>query len=319
MRRIGLVPNAEFGDLDASVRSVLEGVPKAAQQAMQEAIPRMANVVNGWQIIIDTIGVYGNFYMKRAIVSMLGLGSNCAEDAVYPILLADADGDAVTGDNDYTLHFEADELPPVRSFWSVTVYDQNGFTVGNEINRFRLAGYDPLQFNGDGSLDIYVQHENPGPDKHANWLPTPREPFGLLLRLYLPTAQCPPWNVGTATPSQTLTDRHDDHTTRTHNWKEPFMERFDVTKTNSAVERELEKAQSPRHRYLLTTYLRHRCLEMAGRHAEVFAPEMTVENPVYRFNLIGQSFKLEGKEALEGLYNTGHRLIRASFTPRTRR
>ena len=76
MRRIGLVPGAEFGDLDAAVRSTLEGVPKAAQRAMQEAIPLLANVVNGWQMNIDTIGVYGNFYMKRAVVTSLGLGSN---------------------------------------------------------------------------------------------------------------------------------------------------------------------------------------------------------------------------------------------------
>ena len=81
MRRIGLVANAEFGALDAAVRSTLEGAPEAGQQAMQEAIPRMANIVNGWQINIDSIGVYGNFYMKRAVVAMLGLGSNAAEDA----------------------------------------------------------------------------------------------------------------------------------------------------------------------------------------------------------------------------------------------
>ena len=85
---------------------------------MQEAIPRLANVVNGWQMNIDTMGVYGNFYMKHAIVSKLGLGSNCAEDEAYPILLTDADGNAVNGDNVYIMHFNADELPPVRSFWS---------------------------------------------------------------------------------------------------------------------------------------------------------------------------------------------------------
>ena len=88
---------------------------------MQEAIPRLANIVNGWQININTIGVYGNFYMKRAIIASLGLGSNAAEDAMYPILLADADGNAASGDNDYIMHFDADELPPVRSFWSATI------------------------------------------------------------------------------------------------------------------------------------------------------------------------------------------------------
>ena len=189
MRRIGLVPNAAFDSLDAEVRSVLEDVPKAAHQAMQEAIPRLANVVNGWQMNIDTMGVYGNFYMKRAIITSLGLGSNAAEDAVYPILLADADGNAVNGDNDYIVHFDADGLPPVRSFWSATIYDADGFQVGNEIDRFALGDRDPLRYNDDGSLDLYVQHENPGQDKYANWLPTARGPFGICMRLYLPTAR----------------------------------------------------------------------------------------------------------------------------------
>ena len=189
MRRIGLVANTEFGGLDAAVRSTLEGAPEAGQQAMQEAIPRMAHIVNGWQINIDSIGVYGNFYMKRAVVAMLGLGSNAAEDAVYPILLADADGNPVSGGNDYIMHFDAGELPPVRSFWSVTVYDADGFQVANELNRFALGDRDPLRYNGDGSLDLYVQNQNPGQDKQANWLPARQDPFGLCMRLYLPTAR----------------------------------------------------------------------------------------------------------------------------------
>ena len=239
---------------------MLEGVPKAAQHAMQEAIPRMANVVNGWQINIDTIGVYGNFYMKRAIVTMLGLGSNWAEDAVYPILLADADGNAVNGDNDYIMHFDADELPPVRSFWSATVYDQNGFTVANEINRFRIAGYDPLHFNDDGSLDLYVQHENPGQDKHANWLPTPRGPFGICMRLYLPTARSSPRKLGTSTPPQTLsaTMPRTSHAraARTRgavSWR--GHAEVDHRRPTSRSSGCSTRRRDPRHRYLLTAYL----------------------------------------------------------------
>ena len=189
MRRVGLVADAEFESLDVEVRSVLEDTPKAAQEAMQQAIPRLANVVNGWQMNIDSMGVYGNFYMKRAIITSLGLGSNAAEDAVYPILLTDADGNVPSGDNDYIMHFDADGLPPVRSFWSATIYDAYGFQVGNEINRFALGDRDPLHYNDDGSLDVYVQHENPDSDKYANWLPTPGGPFGICMRLYLPTAR----------------------------------------------------------------------------------------------------------------------------------
>ncbi len=81
------------------------------------------------------------------------------------------------------------------------------------------------------------------------------------------------------------------------------MAKFDVTETNRAVERLLEVTESPRHRYLLEAYNRHRYLEIAGRYEELFAPEMTVEQPVYRFTLIGQPrFKLDGREQVEALY-----------------
>ena len=92
MRRLGLAAGARLAGLEPGVRSALNDVPAAALQAMCEAFPRMAKVVNGWQMNIDTIGVYGNFYLKRAVITMVGLGANSPEDAVYPILLADADG-----------------------------------------------------------------------------------------------------------------------------------------------------------------------------------------------------------------------------------
>ena len=168
---------------------MLEGVPEAAQQAMQDAIPRLANVVNGWQMQHRHHGGVRQLLHEACRHHKLGLGSNAAEDGAYPVLIADADGNAVSGDNDYVMHFDADGLPPVRSFWSVTVYDPDGFQVANELNRFALGDRDPLHYNGDGSLDLYVQHQDPGPDKQANWLPAPRGPFGITMRLYLPTAR----------------------------------------------------------------------------------------------------------------------------------
>ena len=79
---------------------------------------------------------------------------------------------------------------------------------------------------------------------------------------------------------------------------------FDITETNIAVERLLEVTENPRHRFLLEAYNRHRYLEMAGRYQEIFAPEMTVEHPVYRFDFIGQPpFKLDGREEVEAVYH----------------
>src|SRR5262249_44229602 len=72
--------------------SDVDAAPAAAQALMRDALPRLAPVVNGWQMNTSSIGVYGNFYLKRALVAMLGLGANPPEDAVYPLNLTDADG-----------------------------------------------------------------------------------------------------------------------------------------------------------------------------------------------------------------------------------
>jgi hypothetical protein len=148
--------------------------------------PTLARVVSGWQMNTDTMGVYGNYYLKRAIVAMVGLGANQPEDAVYPLNVADSDGKPLDGGNNYILHFDKDQLPPVDAFWSVTMYDKDGFPAANEINRFAIGDRDKLKFNTDGSLDLYIQNQNPGPDKQANWLPAPKGPHGVTMRLYDP-------------------------------------------------------------------------------------------------------------------------------------
>ena len=186
MRRLGLKAGARFADLDPAVRGALHDVPAAAMQALQQAFPRLAKVVNGWQMNIDTMGVYGNFYVKRAVVAMIGLGANSPEDAVYPVLLADADGNPLSGDNDYVLHFDQAGLPPVNAFWSVTMYDAEGFQAANSLNRFAIGDRDPLQYNADESLDLYLQHTSPGSAKEANWLPAPNGALGITMRLYSP-------------------------------------------------------------------------------------------------------------------------------------
>jgi hypothetical protein len=80
------------------------------------------------------------------------------------------------------------------------------------------------------------------------------------------------------------------------------MFEFDITQTNIAVRRLLEVTENPRHRYLLQAYDRHRNLEMGGRYKEIFAPEMTIEHPVYRFDLFGEKFTLDGREQVEAIY-----------------
>jgi hypothetical protein len=176
----------EWDNLDPAIQETLNQVPAEALKSMQAKLPTMAKVVNGWQMNTDTMGVYGDYYLKRAIVTMVGLGANQAVDAIYPLSLVDADGNSYHGDYKYVQHFEKDEVPPVEAFWSVTMYDDQGFQCANEINRFAIGDRDGLKLNEDGSLDLYYQNENPGPDKVSNWLPAPTGSFNLCMRLYAP-------------------------------------------------------------------------------------------------------------------------------------
>lgn len=164
-------------------------IEQGKQRALADMLaagPRLAPSVDGWISLGEGMGVYGNNYFRRAVVALIGLGANPPEDAVYPLLAADSDGDPVTGDHDYVIHFDADALPPVDAFWSITMYDAEGFQVANELNRFAIGDRDSLRYNDDRSLDIYIQHENPGPERVDNWLPAPRGPVGVTMRLYAP-------------------------------------------------------------------------------------------------------------------------------------
>lgn len=171
---------------NADQEAELEAGRKAALQDMADSLPTLGRSANGWSVITDVIGVYGNGYFRRAVVTLVGLGANPPEDAIYPLLTADADGDPITGDTDYVLHFDADALPPANAFWSVTMYDAEGFQAANELNRFAIGDRDALQYNADGSLDLYIQHVNPGADRVSNWLPAPSGPLGVTMRLYAP-------------------------------------------------------------------------------------------------------------------------------------
>ena len=87
------------------------------------------------------------------------------------------------------MRFERGQLPPADAFWSVTMYDMDGFQVPNPLNRFALGDRDRLAFGPDGSLEIYAQPDSPGGAREANWLPTPRARFQPNLRLYSPRAE----------------------------------------------------------------------------------------------------------------------------------
>ena len=108
-------------------------------------VPTLARIANGWSMNTDTMGVYGNYYLKRAIVTQLGLGANLPEDAIYPLNLADDTGKPLDGANNYTIHFDKEQIPPVEAFWSITLYDPEGFQVANTLNRFAVSSWMPFK------------------------------------------------------------------------------------------------------------------------------------------------------------------------------
>jgi len=186
MRRIGIEvgKSFDFAKLDRAVQKALSSVPTDAQALMKWKVPTLAKVVNYWSMNTDTMGVYGNYYLKRAIVTQMRLGANVPEDAIYPLNLGDETGTPLSGANKYVLHFDESQLPPASGFWSVTLYDSEGFQVANTLNRFAVSSWMRFKYNADGSLDLYFQNENPGPGKEANWLPAPKGAFNLTIRLY---------------------------------------------------------------------------------------------------------------------------------------
>jgi hypothetical protein len=188
LRRIGLEPGKglDFAALPADVRQALDDAVPAAQAAIRKHTGELGRRVNGWQVMTGAVGAYGADTLGRAAVGMYGLGANRPEDAVYPACAVDADGQPLDGRHRYTLTFPKGQAPPVDAFWSLTLYDAQGFPVANPLNRSALGDRDALRFAPDGSLTLLIQHDAPGGDADANWLPAPDGPFTLLLRCYSP-------------------------------------------------------------------------------------------------------------------------------------
>jgi hypothetical protein len=208
LKRIGFEVGKSF-DLDKADPAVKKGLASAAEDAqklMEWKVPTLARIANGWSMNSDTMGVYGNYYLKRAIVTQLGLGANLPEDAIYPLNLADDTGKPLDGASNYVLHFDKGQTPPVNAFWSVTLYDPQGFQVANPLNRFAVSSWMPFKYNSDGSLDLYFQNESTGADKEANWLPAPKGPYNLTMRLYAPKAEAltGKWNPPPVTKALTV-------------------------------------------------------------------------------------------------------------------
>lgn len=158
-----------------------------ANQRVMKALNTKAQD-GSWSYPPSNLGRYGTDYNTRAAVAMVGLGANLPEDAMYPNTVLDHQGQALNGKHRYRLHFAANALPPVKAFWSITAYGADEFLIDNPLQRFAIGDRDPLVFNADGSLDLWVQATPPSQkEAAANWLPVQMgAPFLLNARLYWP-------------------------------------------------------------------------------------------------------------------------------------
>lgn len=200
MAKLGIVPGEEFDikRLGSDVAAALQSVPKEGVDKIMARFSELDDV-NGWRFTTQT-GQYGTNYLQRATITYVGLGANRPQDAVYPTSETDATGRPYDGANKYTLHFGKGQFPPVEGFWSLTMYDEGYFFVGNPLNRYNVSQRDTFVTNPDGSVDLYLQHDNPGPEREANWLPAPAGKFNLMMRLYWPTETPPSIIDGTWKP-----------------------------------------------------------------------------------------------------------------------
>jgi hypothetical protein len=204
LRRIGLEAGKSFdvSRLDPALVKTINAAAKDALKEVEQAGKTGEDLikVNGWFYALQTVGTYGTSYKTRAMGTFIGLGVNLPEDAIYPASFVDGDGKPYSGANRYVLHFGKDELPPAEAFWSLTLYDKDGYQVANPFNRFAIGNHfsdNKLTFNADGSLDLYIQNESAGANKASNWLPAPKDEFNLALRLYSPKREM---RNGTWTP-----------------------------------------------------------------------------------------------------------------------
>jgi hypothetical protein len=187
LAKLGIVPGQPFDitKLDPAAADALRAVPKPAFEKIMGQFKAAGTDENGW-IFTTKAGTYGTDYLQRALVTAIGLGANRPQDAVYPTSEKDAAGQPYSGANKYVMRFEKGQLPPVEGFWSITMYDDGYFFTDNPLNRYTLSSRNDLKANPDGSVDLYFQHDNPGPDKESNWLPAPSGRFILMHRLYWP-------------------------------------------------------------------------------------------------------------------------------------
>src|SRR5215831_1277913 len=197
---IGIAPGKpfDFSKLSDGQKAELAAAVKDGYAQIQNQRSDIGKNINGWRVgsPFGNRDFYSGDNLRRAAAAMAGIYGNDAEEAMYPMAKTDGIGAPLDGSkHQYTLTFAPNLYPPVNAFWSVTMYDgKTQLLIENPINRYLINSpiLPSLKKNADGSLTLYLQKDDPGPDKRANWLPAPNGPIMLVMRLYWPRKNPPP-------------------------------------------------------------------------------------------------------------------------------
>ncbi len=141
---------------------------------------------NGWTSPADN-GAFGTDYIHRAGAVKADPYDNKRNETMYFYTDTDTQLRQLVGASSYSVTFAKGQLPPVKGFWSLTMYNPQHYFYPNDLNRFALGTRNKsLKYNADGSLTIYLGNKSPGENKESNWLPAPAGNFSIWLRTYWP-------------------------------------------------------------------------------------------------------------------------------------
>lgn len=186
--RIGITLAAgfQFQKLDAPTVAGLKRALLDAQSIIEHKARSLVQPQPGgtWMVSYDLTSL--DDWLFRSAVGWKSVWGDLPSEILFPMVRTDVNGQPLTGKRQYTLHFPAGHLPPAR-YWRISMYDLDGFFVGNPIRRYGIGNMgEKLKPNPDGSLTITIQNESPDKAKEANWLPAPKEGFFLMMRMYQP-------------------------------------------------------------------------------------------------------------------------------------
>ena len=196
---IGIGPGRmfDFKGLSLEHKAAMLLAMKEGDEKVDKYLASGMKNINGWQVgsVFGDRAFYNGDWLMRAAAAKGGIYGNDAVEAVYPMTRVDKTGEPLDGSkHNYTLTFPHGQLPPVNAFWSVTMYDgKSQLLIENPVNRYLINSpmLPNMKTNADGSLTLYIQKDNPGPDKEANWLPAPGDTIYLVMRLYWPKTEVP--------------------------------------------------------------------------------------------------------------------------------